>query len=87
MAVVSSQGENLAEEGPWSCLPISLAIVLVPLGVCKCGIKELERKAVKGNQQHHGAAGEGCYTPLKPQSGDPSPVRGRRRRDVGAKTS
>lgn len=87
MAAVSSQGENLAEERPWSCLPISLAIVMVSLGVCKWGIKELERKGVKENQQHHGAAGEGYYTPLKPHSGDPSPVKGKRRRDVRAKAS
>jgi len=33
---------------PWSCLPISLAIVLVPLGLCKCGIKELERRVSRG---------------------------------------
>lgn len=87
MAAVSSQGEILGEERPWSCLPISLATVMVSLGVCKWGIKELEGKGVKENQQRHGAAGEGYYTPLKPHSGDSSPVRGKRRRDVGAKAS
>lgn len=51
MAVGSSQGENLADEGLWSCLPVSPATVLVHQGLCKRGIKELERKEVKGNQQ------------------------------------
>lgn len=63
MEVVSTQREDLAEGGPWSCLFLPLAMVLVPPGLCKCGVEELERKGVKRNWQHHGAEGEGCYGP------------------------
>lgn len=49
--MVSPRGENVADEGLWSCLPTSLAIVLVHRGLCKCGINELESEDVKGNQQ------------------------------------
>lgn len=89
MAVVSSQGEDLAEEGPWSCLSFPLAVVLVPLGLCKCGIKELERKGSRGTGSimEQREVGVRVLPQLKPHSGDPSPSRGRRRRDVGVEVS
>lgn len=81
MAVVNTQSEDMAEEERCSWLFLLLAMVLVCLGLCKWGFKELERKGIKGNWWHRGAVVEGCYSPSSAEAlwWESFPTNGRRK--------